>query len=277
MKKMLTKIVADQSWRILPKDSPDSVSVSDLFHENSKIKDVPTLEGRPNVPADEYTRKAIQRGFKRYARARSVTLEKVDTATLNVPFHQVISDRRTVRKFSFTELSFKEFSNLSGVSFGYSKAPDDDYQNESALRTYPSPGGLYPVEIFCIVRNVERIDNGIYYYNPQSHHYSEVVLGDLSDALPRLTCFQQEVSNAAAIFIASICPERVTQKYGDRGYRYCLLEAGHAFQNFYLAATAMSLAVMTSGGFLDDELNDLLRHYGVGGACYLGLVGPRKR
>ena len=42
-------------------------------------------------------------------------------------------------------------------------------------------------------------------------------------------------------------------KYGLRGYRFALLEAGHVGQNLLLAATALGLAPLPVGGFYDRE------------------------
>jgi SagB-type dehydrogenase family enzyme len=52
--------------------------------------------------------------------------------------------------------------------------------------------------------------------------------------------------------------ERALAKYCDRGYRYLLLEAGHAAQNLELAAAALSLGACDLGGFVDHDITELL-------------------
>jgi SagB-type dehydrogenase family enzyme len=47
-------------------------------------------------------------------------------------------------------------------------------------------------------------------------------------------------------------------KYGQRGYRYVWLDAGHLAQNLCLTATAENLGAVTVGAFFDAELNILL-------------------
>jgi SagB-type dehydrogenase family enzyme len=47
-------------------------------------------------------------------------------------------------------------------------------------------------------------------------------------------------------------------KYGQRGYRHVLLDAGHVGQNLYLVATALGLGPTAIGGFFDRELGALL-------------------
>ena len=52
--------------------------------------------------------------------------------------------------------------------------------------------------------------------------------------------------------------ERTTVKYGERGTRYVLLEAGHAAQNLCLQATAMDLGLVTVGAFYDEQVEEVL-------------------
>ena len=70
---------------------------------------------------------------------------------------------------------------------------------------------------------------------------------------------------------------RARSKYGIRGYRNVLLEAGHAAQNVLLAAAALGVAACPVGGFVDEGLNSLLALDGVGRAVVyllrLGRVG----
>ncbi|MDQ4131332.1 MAG: nitroreductase family protein, partial [Actinomycetota bacterium] len=54
-------------------------------------------------------------------------------------------------------------------------------------------------------------------------------------------------------------------KYGERAYRFTLLECGHLAQNLLLVGGALGLGTLPVGGFLDDDLN-----------TYLGLDGRRE-
>jgi len=53
--------------------------------------------------------------------------------------------------------------------------------------------------------------------------------------------------------------DRIAQHYGERGYRYLLIEAGHIAQNFCLVSTGLGLGSVTIGGFVDSGVNHLLR------------------
>ena len=65
-------------------------------------------------------------------------------------------------------------------------------------------------------------------------------------------------------------------RYGERGYRYVYLDAGHVCQNLYLAAQSVNSGVCAIGAFDDDELNKLI---GLDGeeqfVAYLATVGKR--
>ena len=58
------------------------------------------------------------------------------------------------------------------------------------------------------------------------------------------------------LFVAVL--DRTLHKYGARGYRYILLEAGHAAQNLCLLAAERGLSSLCAGGFIDTRINALL-------------------
>ena len=68
----------------------------------------------------------------------------------------------------------------------------------------------------------------------------------------------------------------MTWRYGQRGYRYILLDAGHICQNLYLAAESIGCGVCGIGAFDDDIMNETLgldgeNHFVV----YAGCVGKK--
>jgi SagB-type dehydrogenase family enzyme len=56
---------------------------------------------------------------------------------------------------------------------------------------------------------------------------------------------------------------RNQNKYGERGYRYILLEAGHIGQNIYLVSEALGLKCCALGGTRDENLEELVDIDGV--------------
>ena len=56
---------------------------------------------------------------------------------------------------------------------------------------------------------------------------------------------------------------RSQKKYGPRGYRYILLEAGHLAQNLCLIAAEFNLGSLCMGGFYDSRLNRFMEFDGL--------------
>ena len=65
-------------------------------------------------------------------------------------------------------------------------------------------------------------------------------------------------------------------KYGLRGYRFALLEAGHLVQNLVLAAGALEVGALPLGGFYDRRVDELVGADGLDEATvYAVLLGGR--
>jgi SagB-type dehydrogenase family enzyme len=81
------------------------------------------------------------------------------------------------------------------------------------------------------------------------------------------------VTNTNVVVIITAIRERTMWKYGQRGYRYVWLDAGHLGENLYLVATAMGLGPVGVGGFFDRELNALLALPAKEEAFYVVCIG----
>jgi SagB-type dehydrogenase family enzyme len=64
--------------------------------------------------------------------------------------------------------------------------------------------------------------------------------------------------HANVILFLTTVFKRTQRKYGPRGYRYVLLEAGHVAQNFCLLAAERNLGSLCIGGFMDYSTNRFL-------------------
>jgi SagB-type dehydrogenase family enzyme len=89
---------------------------------------------------------------------------------------------------------------------------------------------------------------------------------------------QNTIPQAASltIFITALF-ERTVFKYGERGYRFILLEAGHVAQNINLVAAALGLGCLNIGGFFDREIDDFLSLDGIThSTIYMIAIGKRR-
>jgi SagB-type dehydrogenase family enzyme len=175
--------------------------------------------------------------------------------TLDVSLDAALHARVSCRRFRVDALPAPALSTLLHAAYG--AGPRDGAPMQA--RPVPSGGGLYPLELSLLVRSVEGLAAGVYHYVPAADGLELVRAIDLPPTfLTYLFMGQPWVAEASVICVISFAGERSLTKYGDRGYRYALLEAGHVIQNLNLAAAAMELGCVNLGGFYDDELAALI-------------------
>jgi len=77
----------------------------------------------------------------------------------------------------------------------------------------------------------------------------------LAERLTGACLNQSMVKNSAVTFFWTVMIYRMKWRYGERGYRYIFLDAGHSCQNLYLAAESIDCGVCAVAAFEDDRLN----------------------
>ncbi len=110
-------------------------------------------------------------------------------------------------------------------------------------RAVPSAGALYPMDVYAVVGQdcVEQIEAGVYHYEPKGHSLSLVTKRDLRDSIARAALSQMWMAKAPINLVITAEYSRVAVKYGNRGIRYAMIEAGHIGQNLFLQAEALGL------------------------------------
>ena len=128
-------------------------------------------------------------------------------------------------------------------------------------RSAPSAGALYPMDVYVVVGEggVAQLEAGVYHYGPRKHMLSPVTENDRRDAVARAALSQMWVAKAPVNLVITAEYSRVTSKYGERGVRYALIEAGHIGQNIFLQAEALGLKAGIVGAFHDRELKTILK------------------
>jgi SagB-type dehydrogenase family enzyme len=251
-----------------------NVSVSELFHENSRQRrsDFRTVERILGVTANPVLLRLLKNSGKRYPSAQRIAL----TAQLppsRQEFDDAIRARRSSRIFGTRPLAVNELAKL--LAFGYGTVSEPVNGDEPRRRTCPSGGALYPLELYVAAKRVDGLPTGLYHYEVDGHALELVHVGDVTPRLAR-AAHTPELADVPAIVVLTGVPLRTRVKYGERGYRFLLLEAGHAGQNMLLTATALELAAVPIGGFIDDEVDDVLHIDGVEEiSLYLVAFGPK--
>lgn len=248
-------------------------SISELYHENTKHRHCATQDMSPEKSdVGNHVLKRMTQAFKAYPAAPTIPLCR-EFAVQSNTLIEVIQQRRSIREYSDHPLELDALSRLLYLANGITAVTGSSGLLQP-LRAVPSAGALYPIEIYPIAFNVRDLETGIYHYNVRQHVLESISVGDFRAFFYEATLRQTLVQKAAALFVLTGVFPRTTSKYGERGYRYALLDAGHIGQNLYLVATAMGLGVVSIGGFYDDDIHDLLRLDGVReAAVYLVVVG----
>jgi SagB-type dehydrogenase family enzyme len=100
-----------------------------------------------------------------------------------------------------------------------------------AVRANPSSGNLHPVEAYLIVHDLPELAAGVYHYRPEDH---------------ALECRARFTGNAGSVWAPpAVCIAlstvmwREAWKYGERAFRYCQLDTGHAVAALHYAGAAL--------------------------------------
>ena len=165
-----------------------------------------------------------------------------------------IDARRSIRKYSDESLTLGELSYLLWCTQGVQKVTD----RPATLRPVPSAGARHAFETYVLANRVEGLASGLYRFIAVPH---KLVAEDLDESIGEriaAACFGQYVTQSAVTFVWAADVYRMVWRYGERSYRYFLLDAGHVCQNLYLAAEAVGAGCCAIGAFLDDEFNIVL-------------------
>lgn len=170
-----------------------------------------------------------------------------------ITVEQAICQRRTVRSFIPKMLSLSQLAQLLWAAQGITA-------KRHALRSAPSAGALYPMDIYIVVGQggVVELSAGVYHYEVREHALKPLGEDDLRIDVAQTSHAQMWMARAPVNFIITAEYPRVCSKYGRRGERYAMIEAGHVGQNLFLQAEALGLKAGIVGAFHDADINRLL-------------------
>jgi SagB-type dehydrogenase family enzyme len=249
-------------------------TLSELFHENTKLRR-PTAAAVTG-PASYGVREmeAMARAYKRYRSHPQTPLPPIPADLVGPPIADVVAARRSNRNFASDQLDLTEVSAIMQWSYGVTAEVGIPGGARQSFRAAPSAGALYPAEIYLAARAVKGLETGIYHFEVPNASLALLERSDPTDRLHEICCRQDYARQAGIVVLITAVLERTKRKYGERGYRYVLLDIGHLAENLYLACTALGLAVVTTGVFFDDEAADLLGIDGCDEAVmYVAFVG----
>lgn len=208
------------------------------FHDASKLD-----EGAKTSYAVKLDFEA--KHYKGYPRLPSLPLPMPDEPKMGLG--QALGKRCSFRDFTGKKVPLTKMSTLLYYGMGM--------KGKKGQRFYPSAGGLYPVEAYILSLHTP-LSPGLYHYYVRSHLLEELITLPTFDTGSYFA--QSWIQNAAFVIILTASIKRGMQKYGERAYRYMMIEAGHIGQTVSLIAPALRLSACAIGGFYDDRLNRLI-------------------
>ena len=170
--------------------------------------------------------------------------------------NRLCPQRRSVREFRDQPLGIANVSQLLWAAQGTS--------GTDGMRTAPSAGALYPLEVYVVTGNVRGLRPGVYKYVPREHAIVRVTDGDKRADLSRAALGQPAIKDAAIDIVIAGVYERTTGKYSTpvqdertgaaypAGVKYVHIEAGHTSQNVYLQSASLGLGTVAIGAFSED-------------------------
>ncbi|MEU8825314.1 SagB/ThcOx family dehydrogenase [Streptomyces sp. NPDC048636] len=178
-----------------------------------------------------------------------------------------VEGRRSGRQFSGRSASLDELATVlwhgQGVTGSLPVPTAQDTDAAVSLRTVPSGGGLYPVRLAVLAQHVKGLEPGAYEYQPQSHTlYPLHRTPGPVDLSAQLWTADVELDKVAFALVYVYDLYVNSQKYGDSGVVFALIEVGGISQNIHLARTALGLIGCDQGGYNKQSLEKTLGYDG---------------
>lgn len=145
---------------------------------------------------------------------------------------------------------------------------------EYYLRTLPSAGALFPVEIYFQSREVDGLKDGIYHFDVANGVIKLLYMlnGDGVES-----AYEDNRAIKGLIILYSTIYYRSSWKYKHRAFRYCLLDSGHALGALEASAYLYDHACVIRYQFDKRKLN---KSFGFGDREFFlasGIVGIPKK
>jgi len=228
---------------MIPADEP--TCLSRLFHLNSE----PWLN-------EEAYRGAYHQEFGSHPDALRTPLPAQSLQGVTA----LAARRHSVRSFARRSLSLSTLGALLRASYGIVELAPMPLGGAGRFlrRSVPSAGGLYPLELYLLTQGVEGVPDGVHHLDVLGESLECVRPGDWRAGAAEAFYTWPYMAEANAVVCFAAVFDRCQARYGPRGYRYILLESGHAAQNLCLAAAEHGLGTLCMGGYRDTVLNPML-------------------
>src|SRR6266852_7080238 len=191
--------------------------------------------------------------FRRYEGAPLVPLPRLEPG--DAPLSPLYQDLYRPGAVASAPVTVRSLSRFLGYSLAIS-AWKQSGEVRWALRTNPSSGNLHPTEAYLLIDALPGLSPspGLYHYRPKEHAL------ELRAELPKesfVSLMRGFPPEAFLVGFASV-NWRETWKYGERAFRYCQHDAGHAIGSARIAAQTLGWRMLLLDGTADDTVAALL-------------------
>lgn len=224
-----------------------NIFLYNFFHNETNDR---TEKGLVNIPEkrEDWPDAWKKISYKRYGLFPEIPLPD-ETGYL---YKNILTKRRSSADFILgNNISLGKLSSILKCGYGLQEGEGERKEN----RTVPSGGRRFPLEIYILLfKDIEGCRSGIYHYGVRNHVLEQIKLTSFSaESIAAISPIPWIKDTVGMICMTGFF-ERTVNKYGSRGYRYILLEAGHAAQNMLLAGTENGVNLIPIGGVNENEI-----------------------
>jgi SagB-type dehydrogenase family enzyme len=191
--------------------------------------------------------------FRRFEGAQLIPLPllKPDEAPLS-PAYGVMYEQGAVPCQPLSVPSLSRFFEFALALSAWKKAGESEW----ALRSNPSSGNLHPTEGYVVIPKIDGLDlkPGLYHYAPKEHGLEWRAEFPAEHVARLLAPFPAD----AFLFGLTSVHWREAWKYGERAFRYCNHDVGHAIGSARVAAATLGWNMTLLDGVDQDTVARLL-------------------
>jgi SagB-type dehydrogenase family enzyme len=184
--------------------------------------------------------------FRRYEQSSTFPLEHPQvtaTPTYDALFNLPQAPAEPVNRSSISHLFYESLAISAWKQAG---------NNRWSLRVNPSSGDLHPTEAYLIAGPIKEISEtaAVYHYSPYGHALERRVTLTHEE----WTALTQGLPPGSLLIALSSIYWRESWKYGERAFRYCQHDVGHALGALTFAAAALGWETRLVHSVMDNDL-----------------------
>ncbi|MGC4098800.1 MAG: SagB/ThcOx family dehydrogenase [Nitrospira sp.] len=191
--------------------------------------------------------------FRRFEGAELIPLPLLQSGEDPLsPTYEAIYERGAVPTQPVNMRSLSRFFEFSLGLSAWKKAGESEW----ALRSNPSSGNLHPTEGYVVLPSIDGLElkTGLYHYAPREHGLERRAEFPAERVARLLAPFPPH----AFFFGLTSVHWREAWKYGERAFRYCNHDVGHAIGTARIAAATLGWNMVLLDGVEQDTLAMLL-------------------